>query len=121
MSKTKTLVLGASENMERYSNIAVRRLIKKDFQVRAIGSRSGKIEDVVIETGMIEFDDIDTVTLYINPVLQQKYYNYILQLKPNRIIFNPGTENEELRQLAEAAGIQTEYACTLVLLNLNQY
>jgi len=67
------------------------------------------------------FEDIDTVTLYINPTRQTEYYDYILSLKPKRIIFNPGTENPELEQLAEKNGIKTMEACTLVLLSTGQF
>lgn len=66
-------------------------------------------------------DDIDTVTLYLNPANQVPYYDYIISLKPKRIIFNPGTENDELESLANKNGIQTMEACTLVLLSTSQY
>jgi uncharacterized protein len=121
MEKVTTLVLGASLNSERYSNMAIRLLLKKGFDVQAIGNREGKVLNTQIETDTVIFDDIHTVTLYLSPTNQQKYYDYIISLKPKRIIFNPGTENDELKNLAESAGIGTEYACTLVLLNLNQY
>jgi predicted CoA-binding protein len=70
---------------------------------------------------MPDIKNVDTVTLYLNPQNQQSYYDYILNLHPKRIIFNPGTENPELEKLAEAKGIQTMEACTLVLLSTHQY
>jgi predicted CoA-binding protein len=121
MPNKKTLVIGASENDERYSNMAIKLLNKYGHDVVAIGKRKGRVGNVVIETEQMHMLDIDTVTLYINPVLQKKYYEYILSLQPKRILFNPGTENTELKQLAEAQGIFTEDACTLVLLRLGQY
>jgi predicted CoA-binding protein len=117
----KTLVIGASEKPDRYSNMAIRLLLKKGKQVVAIGSRTGQIEGVFIQEGLPNFEDIHTITLYINPEIQKKYYEYILALQPKRIIFNPGTENRALKEMAESAGIKTEEACTLVLLNLNLY
>ena len=120
-SKSKTLVIGASENPERYSNMAMKLLRKNEHSVVAIGNKSGMVGDVEIQKGQVHFDNIDTVTVYINPTLQRQYYDYILGLHPKRIIFNPGTENDDLRKLANNAGILTEYACTLVLLRLNQY
>jgi uncharacterized protein len=120
-NQNTTLVIGASENTERYANMAVRLLLKKNKSVVAIGNKSGNIETVPIHKGKVFFEDIDTVTLYINPSIQKDYYDYILSLKPKRIIFNPGTENEELKSIVNSAGIMTEEACTLVLLNLNQY
>ncbi len=121
MLKDTTLVLGASDRKDKYSNIATRLLLSKGYKVKTIGSRTGLIDQTEILTEMTAWDDIHTITLYINPEIQKKYYEYILNLKPNRILFNPGTENDELKKMAESVGIETEYACTLVLLNLNQY
>jgi len=121
MSKDKTLVIGASERLDKYSNMAVRLLLKKGYKVRAIGSRGGKIGETDINTEMVLWDDIHTVTLYINNEIQKGYYEYIIKLKPVRIIFNPGTENDEFDKIAQSERIITENACTLVLLNLHQY
>jgi predicted CoA-binding protein len=120
MSK-KTLVLGASVKPDRYSNKAVRLLRSFQHDVLAVGAATGQIEDVRIEKEFPENDRVHTLTLYLNPDLQKQYYENIIALKPLRIIFNPGTENEELKTLAEKAGIKTEDACTLVLLNTGQY
>ena len=117
----KTLVLGASENPERYSNMAILRLRGKGHPVVAIGHRSARTGDVDIETEKKPFTDVDTVTLYLNPMRQPEYYDYILSLHPKRIIFNPGAENPELSALASANGIQALAACTLVLLTTDQF
>jgi len=117
----KTLVLGASDNPSRYSYLAVQRLRKNNHPVVAIGARNTIVGDVKIENGKRPFEDIDTVTLYINPFNQKEYYDYILSLKPKRIIFNPGAENEELAGLAKENNIQPVEACTLVMLATNQY
>ena len=121
MEKKRTLVLGASENPARYSNLAIQRLIGHQHPVVAIGSRKGKVASVEIGTDQEPFAGIDTVTLYLNPVRQQQYYDYILSLHPRRIIFNPGAENEELYGLARENGIEPVEACTLVLLSTGQY
>jgi predicted CoA-binding protein len=117
----KTLVLGASDNPERYSNMAIARLRGKGHPVVAIGHRLARTGDVEIETQKKPFADVDTVTLYLNPTRQAAYYDYILSLHPKRIIFNPGAENPELSELAAANGIQPLAACTLVLLNTGAY
>ena len=65
--------------------------------------------------------NIDTVTLYVGPDNQAPWIDYIISLKPKRIIFNPGTENIEFETLAESKGIEALEACTLVLLSINQY
>ena len=121
MNKKKTLVIGASENIERYSNLAVKKLLKNNHPVVAIGNKKGLINDTIIETEKKSFENIDTITLYLNASRQEEYYNYILSLNPKRIIFNPGTENDVLAELAQQQGIFTQEACTLVLLITNQY
>jgi uncharacterized protein len=117
----KTIVLGASSNPSRYSNIAIGRLLEAGHPVIAIGNKSGEAHGLAISTSTLPVENTDTVTLYLNPTHQQQYYNYLLSLKPKRIIFNPGTENAELQTLAEKSGIQCENACTLVLLATGQY
>ncbi|HTR31129.1 MAG TPA: CoA-binding protein [Puia sp.] len=120
-STKKTLVLGASPNPERYSNMAVRRLRHAGHPVSAIGRRPATVGDVEILTDQPAVTDVDTVTLYLNPGNQKEYYEYILSLHPRRIIFNPGAENAELEALASAHGIKPVEACTLVLLSTGQY
>jgi uncharacterized protein len=121
MTLKKTLVLGASDNPSRYSYLAVQRLRSHSHPVVAIGRKATLVADVKVETARSPYTDIDTVTLYLNPQHQREYYDYILSLSPRRIIFNPGTENDELAALAAAKNIQTLEACTLVMLSTNQY
>ena len=121
MSNKKTVVLGASTNPERYSYLAVNKLRANGHDVVAIGKHEGRVNDVDIVTSEMPLDNIDTVTLYLNPKHQSDYYNYIFSLHPKRIIFNPGAENEELALLAKEKGILTQEACTLVLLSTGQY
>jgi uncharacterized protein len=121
MANKKTLVLGASENPSRYSNMAINRLKQKGHEVVAIGSKEGDVNGITIKKEKQDFKDIDTVTLYLNPQRQQEYQDYILSLHPKRIIFNPGTENDELWQKAKNAGIQPIEACTLVMLSTGQF
>ncbi len=117
----KTLVIGASLNPNRYSNLAIKRLVDNGHQVCAIGLRPGEVAEVSISLKNEEFEDINTVTLYLNPKRQEPLYEYIISLKPNRIIFNPGTENPEFYDLLRKNDIAYEVACTLVLLGTNQY
>jgi len=117
----KTLVLGASLKPSRYSNLAIHRLVGQGHSTMAIGGREGEVMGVTISKEHIAYDDIHTITLYLNPKRQQAYYDYIIGLQPKRIIFNPGTENPELYQKLIANEIPFEVACTLVLLGTNQY
>ena len=117
----RTLILGATENTSRYSNVAMRKLISKKNEIFAIGAKKGKVLHTNIETEKLPFKDIDTVTLYLNLMRQKEYYKYVLDLQPRRVIFNPGTENEEFENLLIDNGIEVESACTLVLLSLNRY
>lgn len=122
MSKNKsTAVIGASPNEDRYSYKATISLQKHGHTVFPVGIRNGTINGLSILTDKPQLDAVDTVTLYVGPDNQPAWYDYILSLKPKRIIFNPGTENPELEKLATAKGIETMEACTLVLLSINQY
>ncbi|NMH29534.1 CoA-binding protein [Flavobacterium silvaticum] len=120
MSK-KTLVLGASENPMRYSNLAINSLVHRGHEVAAVGLRKGEVAGIEIHNSKQDFDGIDTVTLYMNPKNQEPYYDYIIGLAPNRVIFNPGTENPELIRRLRENNIEIEVACTLVMLSTNQY
>ncbi len=117
----RTLVLGASTNETRYSNRAIKMLKKNGIETYAIGRSSGIVAEVSILSEMKEFKNLDTITLYLSPNNQKDYYEYIQNLNPKRVIFNPGTENTVLAALLEKKGIRVENACTLVLLSTNQY
>lgn len=117
----KTLVLGASPNPIRFSYKAVKSLVRHGYDVVPIGIREGDImwQDIII--GKPILNDIHTITIYLNPEKQKEYYDYIFKLNPKRIIFNPGSENQELIQLAMKENIEVSIACTLVMLNTNNY
>lgn len=121
MKNKKTLVLGASVKPDRYAFKAINSLVEKGHTVLAIGQNAGEVAGVTIRTKNIPLANINTVTLYLNPARQRDYYNYIIETKPKRVIFNPGTENPEFYQLLKSNGIKVEVACTLVLLATNQY
>ena len=122
MSNKTTVVIGASDNPDRYAYKAIMSLTNKGYLVYAEGQRTGMINDVIpISVERKPYKDIDTVTLYVGAKNQPNWYEYILSLKPKRIIFNPGTENEELMQLAHDNQIETIEACTLVMLSIDIY
>lgn len=116
-----TLVLGASENPDRYSYLAVRRLRASGHAVVAIGQREGQVEDVRIQKEWEINHAIDTVTLYLNPQNQAAYCDRILALSPRRIVFNPGTENDDFQAIAREKGIEVVEGCTLVMLSTGMY
>lgn len=117
----KTLLIGASENEERYANKAIRKLRQNGHEVVALAPRSGTVAGVPFETEKKRFEDIDTVTLYVGPKNQEGYVDYIIGLNPRRVIFNPGTENPAFESKLMQAGIQPLEACTLVLLATGQF
>lgn len=117
----KTLVLGASTNPSRYAYVAINRLVQNNIPTVALGLKKGEVAGVQIETEKKNFEDIDTVTLYLGPPRQEQYYDYIISLHPRRVIFNPGTENPEFYRLLQENNIQVEVACTLILLGTQQY
>lgn len=119
--KKKTLILGATDNPSRYANLAASRLVAHGHPIVNIGIKTGQAAGVSIERAGEIHKDIDTITLYVSPPNQEQYYDYILESKPKRIIFNPGTENPVLEELAQQNGIETLEACTLVMLSTGQY
>jgi len=116
-----TLILGATPNAERYSFMATALLVEKGYAVYPFGIKKGEILSTPIMNEWPSNEPIDTVTLYLGPSAQEAYYIAIIDLKPRRIIFNPGTENPILNNLAIEKGIETIEACTLVMLKTGQY
>ena len=117
----KILVLGASHRETRFSYKAVKALIRLEYDVVAVGKREGDIKGVRIQTGMPPVEDLDDIILYVGPSGQQEYYDYILGLKPRRVIFNPGTHNQELIDLCREHGIEPVVDCALIMLNSGDY
>ncbi len=121
MNNKRTLVIGASENPERYSNMAIQSLRNHGYEVTALAKREGFVSDVAIQTDFPDTEYFHTVTIYVGPQRQDEYFDQLLKLKPERVIFNPGTENFELEELLERNGIETIEGCTLVMLSTGQY
>lgn len=117
----KTVILGASTNPERYAFKAANMLVKHGHEIVPVGLKTGEVAGKTIATGQPMEEDVDTVTLYLGPSHQHGIYNYVFKLNPKRVIFNPGTENDEFMDLLEEKGIELVEACTLVLLSTNQY
>ena len=120
-TEKKTLVMGASTEPGRYSYKAIKMLGRYGHPVVAIGKKEDELDGIKIEKSQVPHEGVDTVTLYLNPMNQRQYYDYIVGLQPKRVIFNPGTENPELYALLKDNGIEIEIGCTLVMLSINQY
>lgn len=119
----KTIVIGASPEKSRYSNLVCRMLSDAGIEFVPVGIKHGEIEGQKIMDlrDKPAIEQVHTVTLYLSPKNQVEWYDYILNLLPKRIIFNPGTENMEFAEIANAKGIETEFACNLVLLRTGQF
>ena len=117
----KTLIIGASTNPERYAYKAANSLLNHGHEIELVGQKEGEIKGNKIKIDFPDFEGIDTVTMYVGAKNQPSLYDYVLRQKPRRIIFNPGAENPEFEAMAEANGIETEEACTLVLLATGQF
>ncbi len=113
----KTLVIGGSDKRDRYSNKAIRKLLDYGHSVESVGLKESTVESVEIVTGKPDLENIHSITMYIGPLKQPEYYKYIVGLHPSRIIFNPGTENQELETIAKDNGIEVVNNCTLVMLD----
>ena len=117
----KTLIIGASPDANRYSYKAAHMLTGRGHQIVNVGIKKGEVAGAPIEKPQTIHQDIDTITLYIGPATQPEYFDYIVATKPQRVIFNPGTENVELQRVLDANNIEYTEACTLVMLATGQY
>lgn len=118
----KTLVLGATDNPNRYAYRAAHSLLRHGHAIALVGIKKGEVAGhPIIQNKETPVEEVDTVTLYVGTRNQPEWYDYILRLKPRRIIFNPGTENPELEKRARNQGIETLQACTLVMLSIGNY
>lgn len=121
MESKKTLVLGATDNPSRYAYVAIKRLLDNNHEVVALSNKKGEVLGIPIHDGFPKTEDVDTVTLYVGTKNLDHYVDYILGLKPKRIIFNPGTAHHELEKRAQEQGIETVTGCTLVMLSIGNY
>ncbi|MCI0750542.1 MAG: CoA-binding protein [Flammeovirgaceae bacterium] len=121
--KKKTVIIGATTNPARYASIAAEMLTEYGHEIVPVGIKKGEVQgkEILDIRKKPAVDEVDTVTLYIGRHHQPEWYTYIMSLKPKRIIFNPGTENDELAELAEDNDINAVEGCTLVMLRTNQY
>jgi len=121
MTIKKTLVLGASPNQKRYSYMAIHKLLKHHHPVIPMGIKKAAVAELKIVNDRPNYTDIHTISMYIGPRHQADYHNYLISLKPNRIIFNPGTENDVFKELCKEHNIQAIEHCTLIMLNEGTY
>lgn len=117
----KTVVLGASDDPTRYSYKATIALQKKNHEVIPVGIKDGEINGLPIIKGKTDIADVDTVTMYVGPKNQPFWYDFIIGLKPKRVVFNPGSENPEFEKMLHQNKIETIEACTLVMLSVGNY
>lgn len=117
----RVLIFGASTNPTRYAYIATNLLLEMGHEVFLVGIKEGEVSGITVQQDQPNIPDIDTVTLYVGTQHQQDLLAYMNQLKPKRVIFNPGTENSVLMSELMKLGIQVEEACTLVLLHTGQF
>ena len=117
----KVLVLGASPNPERYSHRAIKLLRMHKYEVVALGMRKGEVAGISIQQKLDDLSDIHTITMYLGPNNQKGYYQLIQDANPKRVIFNPGTENDELRSILSDTQIEVVENCTLVMLNYEMF
>lgn len=116
------VVLGASTKPMRYSNQAVRRLLEQGYRVTPVHPRFEEIEGLKVAKDLSQVPQpVDTLTLYVGPERMRPMIDDLIYLKPDRVIFNPGSESAELRHRLEQAGIHWLEACTLVMLRIGTF
>ena len=117
----KTLVLGASADASRYSNVAARTLLRHGHPIVQVGPKPGEVNGHAIQQELPEDTDFDTVAVYMSAKRQGELEDYLLRIHPRRVIFPPGAENAELEKKLEAAGIEAVQGCTMVMLASREY
>ncbi len=117
----KTVVLGASPNHSKFSYKCIKSLLRHGYDAVPVGKKGGQIEGMDILTGQPEIEDVHTISLYLNASKQVEYYDYILSLNPKRIIFNPGTHNQDFIDRVKEQGIEVKSDCALLMLNSGTY
>jgi len=117
----KTLIIGASNNHERFSYLAAESLLAHGHEIELIGKRPEVVFGRTIDTEKKSYDDIDTVTIYLSEKFQPEYYEYVISLKPTRVIFNPGTENPEFEKKLKENNIHVVENCTLIMLRTREF
>lgn len=118
----KTLIIGASTNSTRYAYLAAERLLSKGVEIELFGRKEGEVLGNHIKTDLGDLSqDIHTVTMYLSEQNQKDYEEFILNLEPVRVIFNPGAENPDFENRLEEKGIEVVEGCTLVMLGTGQF
>lgn len=121
MKEKRTLIIGATTNPNRYAYMAANRLLDHNYPIDLLGIKKGVIRNVTIKPKEDIEGTFDTVTLYVGPARQSEYIDFVVALKPKRVIFNPGTWNDEFVNKLESNKIEAVDACTLVMLSAGTY
>ncbi len=122
MSTQRVVIIGASNNPERYSHRALLLLRKHGHEVVPVHLKLTEIEGIAVVADLSAITSpVDTVTMYVGAAISNGLKEKLIALKPQRVIFNPGAENTALADALQNAGIACEEACTLVLLNTGQF
>lgn len=119
----KTVIVGSTPKPYRYAFTAAERLREAGYPFVPLGIQEGEVlgESILLIHKKPMIDNVHTITLYINARRQKDWYDYLLSLNPERIIFNPGAENATFKKMAEKKGIKCQEACTLVMLSVGNY
>ncbi len=115
------LLLGASLKHYRYSNAAIQALQENNHYVYAVGKEEGLVMGSLISSNLPPIEKYDTVTLYLNAKNQKDYYEKIFMYSPERVIFNPGAENEELEKICKERGVKVVKDCTIMMLKRGEF
>jgi predicted CoA-binding protein len=118
----RVVILGASDQPDRYAHKAFRMLREHGHEVIPVHPTLTEIEGVAVVPDLRSVEGpVDTLTLYVRPSISESVAGDLVEMKPGRVLFNPGTESAVLQAKLDEAGISREEACTLVLLGTGMF
>lgn len=118
----KVVVLGASPKPGRFAYKALMKLKQAGHDVYPVHPKADEIEGIKVYSSLTDIKlPVDTITLYVGPSRMINLVDEVCQMKPARVIFNPGTESDEIRQAFENSGIKCVIDCTLIMLDQNRF
>ena len=122
MADLNVVVLGASDKEDKFSNKALKLLKSRNYRIIPVNPQLDFIEGIPVVKKLSDIkEDVHTLTVYVGPGRSEAMIDDIIRLKPERVILNPGTESEKLKNALDNASVRYLEACTIILTNTGQF